>query len=41
MKNEYERLLKSGMFFEFYPQLTGIWEKDKIEWAKIYTTLKF
>ena len=39
MKAEYDRLLKSGMFFEFYPNLTGNWEKDKIEWAKIYIKL--
>lgn len=39
MKAEYQRLLSSGMFWEFYPKLTGNWEKDKIEWAKIYMKL--
>lgn len=28
-KQEYEALLKLGMAWEFYPWLTGIWEKDK------------
>jgi len=26
---KYFSLLKSGMFFEFYPGLTGDWEQDK------------
>lgn len=28
-KQEYEALLKSGMAWEFYPWLTGIWKEDK------------
>ena len=40
MKQEYESLLKSGMFWEFYPELTGEWDKDKIQWKKIYNQLK-
>jgi hypothetical protein len=28
-KQEYESLLKSGMAWEFYPWLTGIWKEDK------------
>lgn len=28
-KSNYEKLLKSGMFWEFHPELTGDWEKDK------------
>lgn len=35
MKNKYLLLLRSGMFFEFYPELSGEWVKDKIEWKKI------
>jgi hypothetical protein len=31
-KEEYELLLKSGMFWEFHPELTGNWEED-------YTTI--
>ncbi len=27
---------KSGMMYEWYPQLTGDWEKDRIEWYGIY-----
>lgn len=29
-KDNYDLLLKSGMFFEFYPELSGDWEKDKL-----------
>ena len=35
-RREYNKLLKSGMFFEFYPNLSGIWKKDRIEWIKGY-----
>ena len=28
-KEEYDQLLKSGMFFELYPELSGNWEEDK------------
>lgn len=31
---EYNRLLKSGMFWEFFPDLTGDWEKDEDEFNK-------
>lgn len=38
---EYRKLLnETGMFFEFYPQLTGNWEKDKLEWFVIYVDLE-
>lgn len=40
MKEEYLGLLKSGMFWEFYPQLIGNWERDKSEWRKIWNKLK-
>ena len=29
---EYEKAVKSGMFWERYPNMTGNWEKDKTEW---------
>ncbi len=29
-KEDYDKLLSSGMFWEFYPELTGEWEKDKL-----------
>jgi len=32
---EYKKLLKSGMFFEFHPELTGDWKQDKEQWLKI------
>ena len=28
-KSNYLKLLKSGMFFEFHPELTGNWKEDK------------
>ena len=28
-KKDYLKLLKSGMFWEFHPELTGQWGKDK------------
>ena len=34
-KIEYEKCLKSGMFFEFFPLLSGNWEKDKNEYIRI------
>lgn len=27
---DYNKLLKSGFFWEFYPELTGDWGKDKL-----------
>ena len=29
-KQNYDKLLNSGMFWEFHPELTGIWNDDKI-----------
>ena len=38
---EYRKLLnESGMFFEFYPSLTGKWKKDKLEWFVEYAKLE-
>jgi hypothetical protein len=39
-KEEYDELLKSGMFFEFYPQLSGNYDTDFDEWKEIYDKLK-
>lgn len=36
IRRSYDLLLKSGMFFEFYPQLTGEWDKDKDFWYEEY-----
>ena len=30
-EKQYKLLLKSGMFWEIYPELTGDWEIDKIK----------
>ena len=35
-KIEYNDILNSGMFWEFYPNLTGNWESDKDFWAVEY-----
>lgn len=32
-KSGYEKTLKSGMFWEWYPRLTGVWEQDKYEFC--------
>ena len=40
IKDEYDLLLKSGMFWEFYPDLTGDWEKDKSKFFKKLLILK-
>jgi len=37
---EYYKSLYSGMFWEFYPQLSGDWIKDKDEWKVIYKQLQ-
>lgn len=34
LKNNHDSLLKSGMFWEFYPELTGEYKKDKKEFAR-------
>lgn len=34
-KKEYDLLLKSGMFWEIYPELSGDYIKDKPKWTKI------
>lgn len=31
----YNQVLKSGMFYEFYPTLTGDWEIDEVKWKFI------
>ena len=33
-KTDYIKLLESGMFWEFYPELFGVWEKDNIIFKK-------
>ena len=38
-EKEYEGLMKSGMMWEWYPQLSGNWEKDKKEWLIEYQKL--
>ena len=30
LKEDYEKLYKSGMFFEIFPELTGCWLKDAL-----------
>ncbi len=35
----YDKLINSGMFWEFYPQLSGIWQLDCDEFIKNETWL--
>lgn len=37
VKNEYQKEILSGMFFEWHPELTGNWEEDQFK----YINLKF
>jgi hypothetical protein len=37
---EYTGLINSGLFFEFYPSLTGDFKKDEEEWYKIHSELE-
>lgn len=38
---EYRKVLnQTGFFFEWYPQLTGEWEKDKEEWFDIFKEME-
>jgi hypothetical protein len=34
-KKYYDEVLKTGMFHEFYPTLTGDWEIDEVKWKFI------
>lgn len=36
IKSEYIALLASGMFWEFFPHLTGIWNDDKDMFIEYY-----
>jgi len=42
-KENYDKLLYSGMFWEFHPELTGVWSEDKIliqaEEPKLYDVI--
>lgn len=39
-KMEYTSVLTSGMFWEFYPELTGVWDQDKNQWQTIFEELQ-
>lgn len=38
-RNEYDGILKSGMFWEFFPSLSGDWVSDRKEWLEIHKSL--
>lgn len=40
-KDQYNKLLSSGMFWEFHPELTGDWEKDKLTISDTKAIFKF
>lgn len=39
-KEEYKKLLASGLMFEFYPEFTGEYKKDWQYWLMMYKKLK-
>ena len=39
-EKEYTEVLKSGMFFEWYSEMSGDWERDKENWFKEYQKLE-
>ena len=38
-QKEYTQLLVSGMFWEFYPKLSGQWEIDEEQWYNEFKSL--
>ena len=36
IKEEYDQLLTSGMFWEFFPEFTGEWSKDELAFTEFY-----
>lgn len=36
IEQEYKEILKSGMFWVFFPEMTGEWEKDKQPFTEFY-----
>ena len=39
-EREYWEVLKSGKFFQWYPGMSGDWERDKENWFKEYQKLE-
>lgn len=33
----YNQVIKTGMFFEWYPTLTGVWKEDQLAWVKMHS----
>jgi hypothetical protein len=40
-EQEYRDLIKSGMFWEFYPGFSGAWEQDKTRFEIIWRKLEY
>lgn len=38
-KKEYDEVLASGMMFEWFPQLTGDYNRDELAWGATYELL--
>ena len=34
-KEAYDKIMSSGMFWEFFPTMTGNWEEDKEEFSSV------
>lgn len=41
IKQEYDLILKSGMFWEWHPTLSGNWQEDKNEFIEFYKKYKW
>ena len=39
-EKEYSEVLKSGKFFQWYPGMSGDWDRDKEEWLVEYEKLE-
>jgi hypothetical protein len=36
----YVKVLESGIFWELFPELTGMWEEDKQLWSTVLLNMK-
>ena len=38
IKQNYDYILKSGLFWEWFPELTGNWDEDMLYFIEYYIT---
>ena len=36
-KDRYREAVASGMFWELFPELTGVWSEDREKWTELLT----